>query len=95
MPIALDPMKAFREDGARDADLTVAVRYAGWMFTAPLTAAPDVTAHLGRSPLLAGRRVELVRNEDGSLRLRREWPGGAWRDALARAARRVRSRLRR
>ncbi|MCZ0710892.1 glycosyltransferase family A protein [Microbacterium paraoxydans] len=95
VPIALDPMKAFREDGARDADLTVAVRYAGWMFTAPLTAAPDVTAHLGRSPLLAGRRVELVRNEDGSLRLRREWPGGAWRDALARAARRVRSRLRR
>jgi hypothetical protein len=95
VPIAVDPMKVFREDGARDADLSVAVRVAGWVFTAPLTAAPDVVAHLGRSPLLAGRRVELVRNDDGSLRLHREWPGGAWRDALARTARRVRSRLRR
>lgn len=95
IPLAVDPVKVFGDGEARSAALAVTVRRAGWNLTAPLTAAPGVLEKAGRSPLLAGRRCELAVDADGTVQLRREWPGGAWRDAVARTARRVRSRLRR
>ncbi|MFS0853635.1 glycosyltransferase [Microbacterium sp. 179-I 3D4 NHS] len=94
--VSIDPLKAFGpDDETRRAELRVHVRHAGWSFDAPLTADAAVLAEAGRSPFLAGRRIELRAGEDGVVELRREWPGGRLRDAAGRTVRRLRALLRR
>ncbi|WP_101844449.1 hypothetical protein [Zhihengliuella sp. ISTPL4] len=94
--VSIDPLKAFGpDDETRRAELRVHVRHAGWSFDAPLTADAAVRAEAGRSPFLAGRRIELHAGDDGIVELRRGWPGGRVRDAAGRTVRRLRALLRR
>ncbi|CAN5538910.1 hypothetical protein BH10ACT5_BH10ACT5_03870 [soil metagenome] len=84
----IDPVRMFgRADRSPGGPVLVQVRHAGWNFETPLTAQAGVVADLGRAPLLAGRSVELRRAPDGTIRLRRHWPRGRAKDAVARAAR--------
>ncbi len=93
---AVDPLKLFsRVSSSRGGTLDARVRHAGWSFEVPLRAEHAVLRDAGRSPLLAGRRSELVLRDDGTVELRREWPSGRVRDLGARVVRRGGSRLRR
>ena len=94
--VSIDPVKVFGpNDESRGGALTVKVRRAGWTFETPLEATPAVLARAGRSPLLAGRTCTLVAADDGTVELRREWPGGRMKDLAGRAARRLRALARR
>jgi glycosyltransferase involved in cell wall biosynthesis len=94
--VSIDPVKVFGPtDESRGGALTVKVRRAGWTFETPLEATPAVLARAGRSPLLAGRTCTLVAADDGTVELRREWPGGRMKDLAGRAARRLRALARR
>lgn len=88
--VTIDPIHLFaRRDPAVGGQLVARARHAGWTFKTPLSANGAVVTSAGRSPVLAGRRCELVRRPDGTLALSREWPGGRYRDFTARAARRL------
>jgi glycosyltransferase involved in cell wall biosynthesis len=88
--LAIDPLHVFsRRNPSEGGPLTVRVRHAGWTFRTALRADPSVLREVGPSPLLAGRRCSLVLRSDGALELHRDWPGGKFRDLLARATRRV------
>jgi glycosyltransferase involved in cell wall biosynthesis len=94
--VGIDPLKLFsRVSSSRGGVLELRVRHAGWSFETPLRAEHTVLRDAGRSPLLAGRRSELVQRDDGTVELRREWPSGRVRDLGARVVRRSGSRLRR
>ena len=87
--VIVDPLHAAGAgEVAVEGQLMVRVRHAGWTFDAPLRAAPASLDSLTRSPLLAGRRCDLVVSDDGTVELRRDGAGGALRDTVARAARR-------
>lgn len=89
--IDVDPLFVFgRDETYANGRLHVQASRAGFEVTSPLRAEAGTVAALGPSPLLAGRRCELVRREDGTLELRREWPGGTVRNAIARAVGRAR-----
>lgn len=96
--LTVEPLAAY---GYRDAGtggtLIVRVRHGGWTIDAPLHAPEDFDFPY-RSPILAGRRAWLLRDEE-TVELRREWPGGPVRDFIARVTRRtrriVRKKLRR
>lgn len=90
--VAIDPVKVFGpDDTSRGGALTAKVRHAGWTFETPLEASPAVLARAGRSPLLAGRSCTLVATDQGTVELRREWPGGRMKDLAGRAVRRLRA----
>ncbi|MEA1265104.1 glycosyltransferase family A protein [Microbacterium sp. STF-2] len=94
--VSIDPVRVFGpDDESRGGALTVKVRRAGWTFETPLVAAPAVLARAGKSPLLAGRNCTLAARDDGTVELRREWPGGRVKDFAGRAVRRVRALARR
>ena len=94
--IGLNPLRAFgRYDTFTRGELSATVTHAGFTFAGPLRAEEAVVAAVGPSPLLAGRRCRLVRREDGSLELQRQWPGGRFRDLAARATGKARRELRR
>lgn len=94
--VSVDPLKVFGpDDESRGGALTSKVRRAGWTFETPLEATPAVLARAGRSPLLAGRTCTLVASDDGTVELRREWPGGRMKDLAGRTARRLRALIRR
>ncbi|MFJ6533552.1 glycosyltransferase family 2 protein [Microbacterium sp. NPDC091662] len=94
--ISIDPVKVFGpDDESRGGALTVKIRRMGWTFETPLVAAPAVLARAGRSPLLAGRSCTLVAADDGTVELRREWPGGRAKDFAGRTVRRIRALVRR
>jgi glycosyltransferase involved in cell wall biosynthesis len=94
--IPVDPLRVFRaEDAALESALSVRVRRAGWTFDVPLTADRAVLANVGRSPVLAGRAVTVEVGDDGTVSLKRGRSSGAWKDAIGRSARRVRSAVRR
>lgn len=94
--VTMDPLKVFgRISSSRGGALECRVRHAGWSFEVPLRAEHTVLRDAGRSPLLAGRRSQLVLRDDGTVELRREWPSGRVRDLGARVVRRGGSRLRR
>ena len=94
--LSIDPLKVFRrDDSSRGGAITARIRRAGWSFDVPLEADPAVLAKAGRSPFLAGHPCTLAVSEDGSVELRREWPGGRVNDLAARTARRVRTLARR
>ncbi|MBD7958434.1 glycosyltransferase family 2 protein [Microbacterium sp. Sa4CUA7] len=87
--VVVDPLHgAGSGAGGAEGEILVRVRHAGWTFDTPLRAEPAALETLTRSPLLAGRRCELVVTDDGTVELRREGAGGALRDTVARAARR-------
>ncbi|MCR2810594.1 MULTISPECIES: glycosyltransferase family A protein [unclassified Microbacterium] len=88
--LTLDPLRFFgRSDISTGGQLVTQVRHAGWSFDVPLRAEHTVLDGLGASPFLAGRTCRVVAGEDGSVQLRREWPGGRLRDLAARAIRRA------
>jgi hypothetical protein len=94
--MTVDPLKVFgRVSSSRGGALEARLRHAGWSFEVPLRAEHTVLRDAGRSPLLAGRRSQLVLRDDGTVELRREWPSGRVRDLGARVVRRGGSRLRR
>ena len=94
--ITIDPLTLFsRVSASRGGALRARVRHAGWSFETPLRAEHKVVRDAGRSPLLAGRRSQLVLRDDGTVELRREWPSGRVRDLGARVFRRGGSRVRR
>ncbi|MFS0868052.1 glycosyltransferase family 2 protein [Microbacterium sp. 179-B 1A2 NHS] len=87
----LDPLFVFgRDETYTSGRLHATVTHGGFEISTPLHADPAIIAALGPSPLLAGRRCELVLDEDGSLELRREWPGGKARNLIARTVGRLR-----
>ncbi|WP_314507587.1 glycosyltransferase family A protein [uncultured Microbacterium sp.] len=86
----IDPVHLYaRGDRSAGGALVTRVRHAGWSFDAPLTADPAMIARVRRSPLLAGRTVELRSDPEGTVEMRRGGPHGRRRDAVARAARRA------
>jgi glycosyltransferase involved in cell wall biosynthesis len=94
--VSVDPLRAFeRTEDSRGGRLSVKVRRAGWTFDVPLEAEPAVLARAGRSPILAGRTCTLTVDEDGTVRLHREWPGGRLKDVAGRTVRRIRRLVRR
>lgn len=86
----IEPLSVFpwgdRGAGGR---IEVRVRHAGWRFTTFLHADSTVIDGIGSSPLRAGRRCRLVRYEDGTVGLVRQWPRGLVRDVIARVLRRA------
>lgn len=94
--VAVDPLKAFdASDESPGGTLAVKVHRAGWTFEAPLEADPAALARAARSPFLAGRTCHVVVGDDGTVELRREWPGGRVKDFAGRTVRRLRGALRR
>lgn len=94
--VVVDPLRVFaRGESSAGGRLFATVHHADFTVKARLRADASALAALGRSPLLAGRRCELVRRDDGTLELRREWPRGAARELLARAVARAGRMLRR
>ena len=94
--ITIDPLKLFGQARpSRGGAITARVRHAGWTFEPPLRASEQVLKELGPSPLLAGRRTQLVRQRGGTVALSREWPAGRVRDLMARAVRHGGPRVRR
>ncbi len=92
----LDPLSVFGPgDPSRGGPIVARVRHAGWTFDTALRADPAVLRDIGRSPVLAGRRCELTVLDDGTVAVRREWPGGRARESAARFVRRAASLARR
>lgn len=90
--VAVDPLRVFEPtDTSRHARLSVKIRRGGWTFEVPLTADPALLASAGASPLLAGRTTILAVTDGGAVDLVREWPGGALKDFVGRAVRRIRA----
>jgi glycosyltransferase involved in cell wall biosynthesis len=89
--VTIDPLQLFsRSDESVGGRLVAHVRRAGWTFDAALHADQATLDSVGPSPVLAGRRCELVATSDGTVELRRHWPAGRVRDLTARAVRRAR-----
>lgn len=94
--VSVDPLRAFeRTEDSRGGRLSAKIRRAGWTFDVPLEADPAVLARAGRSPILAGRTCTLTVDEDGTVQLHREWPGGRLKDVAGRTVRRIRRLVRR
>jgi glycosyltransferase involved in cell wall biosynthesis len=88
--VTIDPLHVFsRRDRSTGGQLEVELRHAGWTLQTTLRADQATLQDIGRSPVLAGRRYDLVLNRDGTLALRRDWPAGQFRDLAARAVRRA------
>jgi hypothetical protein len=91
--VTIDPLHVFsRSDPSLGGQLVAYVRHAGWTFETPLRATQAILEDTRRSPVLAGRKCELVARSDGTVELRRDWPAGRVRDLAARAVPRA-SRL--
>ncbi|WP_414684367.1 hypothetical protein [Microbacterium sp.] len=88
--LTLDPLRIFsRRDSASGGQLMARIRHAGWTFETALRADQATLGSMSRSPLLAGRRLELVRRSDGTVELRRDGRDRSLRDTVARATRRA------
>ncbi|MDN3494643.1 glycosyltransferase family A protein [Planococcus sp. APC 4015] len=93
--VVIDPLRVFDSAGRSPGGSLVAeVRYAGWTLRAPLRVEHAVLEDAGRSPLLAGRRCELVLGDGDALELRRDLGGGRIRDWSARTVQRSIRRVR-
>lgn len=93
--VVIDPLRVFDSQGRTPRGRLVAeLRYAGWSLRAPLHVGDAVLDESGRSPLLAGRRVELVAGDGAALELRRDLGGGRMRDWSARTVQRSIRRVR-
>lgn len=94
--VPVDPLHVFSSgDSSHGGQLVARVRHAGWTFETALHADQATLDAVGPSPVLAGRKCELVLRSDGTLELRRDWPAGRFRDVAARVERRARRLARR
>ncbi|MFD4421106.1 glycosyltransferase family 2 protein [Agromyces sp. NPDC058484] len=86
--VTIDPLRIFsRRDPSVGGQLVAQVRHAGWTFETELRADQATLDTAKRSPILAGRKCELVVRSDGTVEFRRDWPAGRVRDLAARAVR--------